>query len=151
MNAQLKILITEQAFNPWAELQAYEQSLQALHGQCGAAAVFVGTMRDFNEGDGVKAMFLEHYPQMTEKYLQKISLQALNEFSLLDTLIIHRVGEILPNDTIVLTAAWSAHRAAAFAGCRLLIESLKTQAPFWKHETLNDNTMRWVEKNTPAE
>lgn len=150
MSAQLKVELTNQIFNAWTALQTYEQQLQTIHGKCGAVAVFVGTMRDYNEGDDVKSMFLEHYPQMTEKYLQKISIQAHADFTILDTLIIHRVGEILPGETIVLTAAWSAHRAAAFAACQFLIETLKASAPFWKQETLQNDSRRWVEKNTPA-
>jgi molybdopterin synthase catalytic subunit len=44
---------------------------------------------------------------------------------------------------------WSAHRAAAFAACRFIMEDLKSKAPFWKKETVQDGT-RWVEKNTPG-
>ena len=84
---------------------------------------------------------------MTEKALETICRDALNEHSILDCLIVHRVGDISPNDAIVLVAAWSAHRGAAFDACRMLIEKLKTDAPFWKKETLNQGE-RWVEKNT---
>jgi len=59
-------------------------------------------MRDYNEGDTVQAMFLEHYPGMTEKYLHSLSETALQRWNILETLIIHRVGDIQPGDTIVL-------------------------------------------------
>ena len=145
----MSIEITSKEFNPWNSLQAYEKNLVALHGKSGAVATFVGTMRDYNDGDSVQAMFLEHYPDMTEKYLQKISDTALKRWDILDTFIIHRVGEILPGETIVLVAVWAGHRAPAFEACRFLIEELKFKAPFWKRETLsNDNGVRWVEKNT---
>jgi molybdopterin synthase catalytic subunit len=143
----MKVEILSKAFHPWESLQTYEKTLINQYGKCGAVATFVGTMRDYNEGDTVQAMFLEHYPGMTEKYLQTISETALQRWDILDTLIIHRVGEIHPGETIVLVAAWAGHRAPAFEACRFLIEELKSRAPFWKHETLNDGT-RWVEKNT---
>ncbi|MEE9342055.1 MAG: molybdenum cofactor biosynthesis protein MoaE, partial [Gammaproteobacteria bacterium] len=108
-----------------------------------ATASFVGTMRDFNAGDRVNAMFLEHYPSMTEKYLQKLVSETNSAFGLLDSLIVHRVGEIRPADPIVLIACWSAHRAAAFDACRHAMEKLKSEAPFWKKERLEESS-RWV-------
>jgi molybdopterin synthase catalytic subunit len=84
---------------------------------------------------------------MTEKYLQKISEEAASKWDILDSLIVHRVGEMLPNDPIVLVAVWSAHRAAAFDASRYLMEELKSRAPFWKKESLTDKS-RWVDKNT---
>jgi molybdopterin synthase catalytic subunit len=70
-------------------------------------------------------------------------------WKLLDILILHRYGDIKPDDSIVLIAVWSAHRGEAFEACRFLIESLKSRAPFWKRETLASGE-RWVDKNTPA-
>jgi len=142
------IQIRDKAFNPWAELQQYQEGM-SLQGKYGATAVFVGSMRDFNEGDKVQAMHLEHYPEMTEQYLEKIVQQAQQKWEILDTLIIHRVGEIFPDDPIVLVAVWSAHRANAFDASRYIMEELKSRAPFWKKETLPDGS-RWVEKNTPG-
>ena len=144
-----KVALFEGAFEPYKELTAYQAYLEQQHGagQYGATTSFVGTMRDFNEGDDVSAMFLEHYAGMTEKALEKICEQAMADYPILDCLILHRVGEIKPNDSIVLVAAWSAHRGAAFDAARMLIETLKTDAPFWKKETLKDGA-RWVEKNT---
>jgi molybdopterin synthase catalytic subunit len=116
-------------------------------GKYGAAAVFVGTMRDINEGDAVQSMSLEHYPGMTEKELERIVDEARSRWQLLDELIVHRVGELGPNDPIVLVAVWSAHRKDAFEACRHIMEALKSRAPFWKKEQL-DEGYRWVEKNT---
>jgi len=143
------VILFDGAFEPYAQLKEYEAGLCEQHGlgQYGATTCFVGTMRDFNEGDDVSAMFLEHYPGMTEKALEAICDQTMNDYPILDCLIIHRVGDIKPNDSIVLVAAWSAHRGAAFDAARMLIEKLKTDAPFWKKETLKDSE-RWVEKNT---
>ena len=136
------------SFDPWQEIQHY-QTQHITEGKFGATASFVGSMRDFNEGDSVRSMTLEHYPGMTESYLNKICDEAKTRWDIIDCLIVHRVGDINPNDPIVLTAVWSAHRAAAFDACRYLMEELKSRAPFWKKETLKESE-RWVEKNTPG-
>jgi len=136
-------------FDPWQEIQQFQNSHPELTGKFGATSVFVGTMRDFNDGKDVSSMFLEHYPEMTQKYLEDISTEASQKWSILDTLIIHRYGEIQPDDPIVLLVVWSAHRAQTIPACSYLIEELKMRAPFWKRETTKNQT-RWVEKNTPV-
>lgn len=148
----MTVLILDQLFSPDELLSAQQQRIDAEHGQgvYGALATFVGTMRDSNEGDQVVSMRLEHYPEMTEKQLEKIITDATTQWPLIDALIAHRVGDILPGEPIVLTAVWSKHRAAAFDACRYLMEALKTDATFWKKESLADNSERWVEKNTPG-
>ncbi len=144
----MKVEILQTDFDAFAEVSRYQTAMQA-EGKFGAAAVFVGSMRDLNEGDRVEQMWLEHYPGMTEKYLQKISHEAIERWDLMDSLIMHRVGQISPADAIVLVAVWSAHRAAAFEASRWLMEELKSRAPFWKKEAL-DKGERWVAKNTPG-
>lgn len=143
------IQIRADKIDPWKELQSYQDSL-AMKGKYGATATFIGTMRDINEGDQVSAMTLEHYPGMTEKYLNKLIEEAQHQWDLLDAMILHRVGEVYPDDTIVVLAIWSAHRADAFSACREIMEKLKSEAPFWKKEELAAGS-RWVEKNTPGE
>lgn len=140
------IEIKDTPFEPYQRLLDYQAEAD-IAGKYGATAVFVGSMREFNQGDNVEAMLLEHYPGMTEKYLQKISEEAASKWDILDSLIVHRVGEMLSNDPIVLVAVWSAHRAAAFDASRYLMEELKSRAPFWKKESLQEDT-RWIEKNT---
>lgn len=141
------VVIAVDKFDPWKSLVAY-QTEHLTDGQFGATATFVGSMRDFNEGDSISAMTLEYYPGMTEAQLQNIIDDAHRQWPLDDALIVHRVGEITPGEPIVLVACWSAHRAAAFEACRFLMEALKSRAPFWKKETLKDESHRWVEKNT---
>lgn len=143
----MRVDVRADSFEPYQALQDYQEQLTT--GQYGATSVFVGSMRDFNEGDDVKKMWLEHYPGMTEKHLQAIADEALQKWDLQDILLVHRVGEINPGDPIVLVATWSAHRAAAFDATRYLMEELKSRAPFWKKEQL-DSSSRWVDKNTPG-
>ena len=89
----MRIELRTQAFHPWTELEVHEERM-SLSGSCGAAAIFVGTMRDFNEGENIQGMFLEHYPGMTETQLRQICEEAAGRWSLLDILVLHRVGEI---------------------------------------------------------
>ena len=146
------VKITGIAFDPWEELSSFQTAMKR-EGEYGACANFVGTMRDMNEGDVVNGMFLEHYPGMTEKHLEKIVQAAKEQWDILEALVIHRVGELLPNDPIVLVAVWSAHRKDAFEASRFIMEDLKSKAPFWKKESLESTGQtaeknRWVEKNT---
>ena len=144
----VRIEVYSEGFEPWSELAAFQQQEPFVASRCGANAVFVGTMRDFNEGDDVTAMRLEHYPAMTQKQLQEITQGAAEKWGLDHVLLLHRVGDILPGDPIVLVAVWSAHRNASFEACRHIMEVLKHTAPFWKQETLDSGDVRWVEKNT---
>ena len=135
-------LLFKSNLNPLKELESY-QNEHLTTGSYGATASFTGTMRDFNAGDDIEQMTLEHYPEMTQKFLDELCEQAKSEWSLMDCLIIHRFGTINPGDPIVLTAAWSAHREEAFSACRFLMEELKARAPFWKKETTQKG-QRWV-------
>jgi molybdopterin synthase catalytic subunit len=101
-------------------------------------------VRDANDGSAVAAMTLEHYPGMTEKALEEICRQAHERWELLDTLVVHRVGALVPGDQIVLVVTLSAHRGHAFEACEFIMDYLKTRAPFWKKEVTGEGA-RWVE------
>lgn len=143
----MAVSLLEAPFDPWRELSRHEAGQAGLAAKFGATASFVGTLRDFNEGDTVHGMFLEHYPGMTEKALEQIAAEAAGRWPLLDCLVIHRVGHIEPGEAIVLVAVWTSHRGDAFDACRHIMEALKSRAPFWKRETLQRG-QRWVESNT---
>ncbi|MEE9326645.1 MAG: molybdenum cofactor biosynthesis protein MoaE [Cocleimonas sp.] len=145
-----KIHIVESIFDPWQLQKDFQDKEMQGRTDYGATASFVGTMRDFNEGDDVHSMELEHYPLMTTKLLNQIVDEAYQKWSMQNVLVVHRVGEILPAEPIVLVAVWSAHRGAAFDVCRFLMEELKHRAPFWKKERLETGSSRWVEENTKA-
>ena len=138
------IRVQTENFDPGAEL---EQLRSRNNGQAGAMVSFTGLVRDLNAGDTVTQLTLEHYPGMTEKALEKIEQQANERWELTATLIIHRVGPLAPNDNIVFVAAASRHRKQAFQACEFMIDTLKTNAPFWKKERLPGGT-RWVETET---
>ncbi len=147
----MKVEIFDKPYDPWQEVRRYQDECLGK-GKFGAMALFVGTMRDLNEGATVTSMTLEHYPEMTQKHLEQITKNAVEQFEVIDVLLMHRVGQVYPSDPIVCVAVWSAHRAAAYDANRFIMEDLKAKAPFWKKETLADNKekQRWVEKNTPG-
>ena len=136
----MPIRIQENDFDVSTEIAA----LRKGDPRVGAVASFVGTVRDINDGSQVKGMTLEHYPGMTEKALEEIIAQAKSRWDIYSTLVIHRVGPLLPEDQIVLVVVTSAHRGEAFAACEFIMDYLKTAAPFWKKED-TPNGARWVD------
>ncbi|HCX67808.1 molybdopterin synthase catalytic subunit MoaE [Parvibaculum sp.] len=109
----------------------------------GALVTFSGLVRDANDGT-VASMELEHYPGMTEKELARIEQEANERWPLQASLIIHRVGKLMPGDNIVLVVTASPHRQAAFEAASFLMDYLKTRAPFWKREDKNGEA-HWVD------
>jgi molybdopterin synthase catalytic subunit len=134
------VRIQENDFDLGAELFALRRNKPRI----GALVSFVGLVRELNEGEGVAEMTLEHYPGMTEKALEAIVSEARRRWTLIDVLLIHRVGRLLPTDQIVLVAVAGTHRGEAFAACELIIDYLKTRAPFWKREVTPAGA-RWVD------
>ena len=116
----------------------------AGQGNVGAMVSFVGLVRDMNDGDAINTLTLEHYPEMTQKALEAIEVEAKTRWNIIDSLIIHRVGSLKPLDQIVLVAVTSAHRGEAFKACEFMMDYLKSSAPFWKKEATNQGE-RWVE------
>ena len=112
----------------------------------GGVCSFVGFVRGINGGEKILAMQLEHYPGMTEHALTEIETIASSKWSLENSLIIHRYGELLPGEKIVFVATAARHRQDAFDSCNFLIDWLKTKAPFWKLEKTSEGE-RWVQLN----
>jgi molybdopterin synthase catalytic subunit len=130
------IAIQEAPFDTAAELAALNAP------GVGGIASFTGVVRG---GDGLSALYLEHYPGMTERALERLADEAAARWPLAGCVVIHRVGRLAVGEAIVLVATASAHRAAALAATAYLIDQLKTRAPFWKAEEFGTGPRRWVE------
>ncbi|MGP0093005.1 MAG: molybdenum cofactor biosynthesis protein MoaE [Xanthobacteraceae bacterium] len=104
----------------------------------GAVATFVGLCRD--EEGKLRALEIEHYSGMAEAEIARVAAEAESRWPLLGLVAIHRYGVIRPGEQIVMVAAASSHRAAAFAAAEMLMDYLKTRAPFWKRALLTDGT-----------
>lgn len=107
----------------------------------GAVVTFLGRVRD--DGGRLSRMEIEHYPGMTEKALGAIAAEAAARWSLEAVLIIHRHGNLLPEEAIMMVATASRHRQAAFEAADFLMDYLKSRAPFWKKEFGTDGA-EWV-------
>lgn len=104
------IKVQAEDFDVGAELAALSRGRTEV----GAVASFIGLVRDVAGPGELSAMTLEHYPGMTERQLEQLEGEALDRWPLDKVLIIHRYGRLLPGDQIVLCAATSSHREAAF-------------------------------------
>ncbi len=120
------------------------QSLIDDNSADGAVVCFVGLVRDFNQGNMVHGLSLEHYPGMTEKALLEIVNQAQQRWPLGRVKVIHRIGDLDLGDQIVFVGVTSCHREAAFEANQFIMDFLKNRAPFWKKER-TPNGARWVE------
>jgi molybdopterin synthase catalytic subunit len=128
----MKVSVQREDFDLGAEVRAISRNTKT-----GAVASFVGLVRDV-------PMTLEHYPGMTQSAIRKIVDEAAGRWQVMDCTVIHRYGDLAPNDQIVLVAVASAHRGDAFAACEFIMDYLKTDAPFWKKEQ-TPNGARWVD------
>ena len=136
----MKVLVQRENFDCGAEIEAIARGNPKI----GGVAAFVGLVRDVNEGAAVRAMNLEHYPGMTEAAIARIIDEARARWEVMDCTVIHRFGELIPTERIVLVVVASGHRADAFAACEFIMDFLKTRAPFWKKEQTPEGA-RWVE------
>ena len=100
----------------------------------GGICSFTGLVREFDLNNKIQTMTLEHYPGMTERSISVILEQAQTRWPVPWIRVVHRVGELLPNEQIVLVMTASAHRDAAFAAAEFIMDYLKTDAVLWKSE-----------------
>ncbi|OIR19325.1 molybdopterin synthase catalytic subunit [mine drainage metagenome] len=124
------VRIQEADFSQDDEIKA----LKAGSRRMGGIATFLGCARDFSEGRDVREISFEAYGSMALAEMKKLRIEAIAKFGLLDARIVHRVATVGAGDNIVFIAAGAEHRAAAFDGCRWLIDELKQRVPIWKKE-----------------
>ena len=125
------------------------RSTQLSH-RIGAIVAFLGLVRDLSKNENLKFMEIEHYPEMSERELKEICLQAASRWELDSISLIHRVGRLYPGENIVLVLVSSAHRGDAFKASEYIMDFLKSKAPFWKKETTISGST-WVDENLSDE
>ncbi len=118
--------------------------LRGTQSDIGAIVNFIGVVREGAGDKKISSLILEHYPGMTERELERIEQEAHARWDLMGSLIIHRYGELVPGDNIVLVITASRHRTDAFQAAAFLMDYLKTSAPFWKKEIIAGQAS-WVE------
>lgn len=110
----------------------------------GATVLFVGTVRDVNDGAPVTALDYSAYTGMAESELAAIALEAAERWSTPDIVIEHRIGNLGLGDASVAIAVAHPHRAEAYEASRYIIEELKRRLPVWKREHYVDGRSEWV-------
>jgi molybdopterin synthase catalytic subunit len=140
MTNPVTIRIQEADFDIAHEISALTQGRTDI----GAVVTFSGICRGGDGGSAISALTLEHYPGMAEAEIARHADQASARWPLTGLTVIHRIGRITPGENIVLVLTASAHRQAAFHAAEFLMDYLKANAPFWKHEESASGT-NWVE------
>lgn len=135
-----RIVIQTQDFSLSEEVNLLEEN----NNEDGAVVTFCGRVRNNNLGLDVKGLTLEHYPEMTEKSLQKIVLTARKKWELGRVTVIHRVGKLFIGEQIVFVGVTSKHRGNAFAANEFIMDFLKVKAPFWKKELTSEGE-KWLD------
>lgn len=121
-----------------------EGELRASGTDIGATACFTGYVRRDPERPQLSGLEIEHYPGMTEKAIETSMIEASDRWPLESVRVVHRIGPLGVGDRIVWVGVASSHRAAAFAACEFIMDTLKTTAPLWKRE-LGLPGKPWVE------
>jgi molybdopterin synthase catalytic subunit len=111
----------------------------------GASILFVGTVRDVNDGKSVQGMDYTAYVAMAEREMGAIAGEAAERFPGSFVVIVHRIGELAIGDASVAVATSNAHRDAAYAASRYAIEQLKARVPIWKREHYTDGSREWID------
>lgn len=114
----------------------------------GGLALFVGVIRDHNDGRNVTAMEYEAYGPMAEAEMGRIEADLARRFPAVRLLLRHRIGRLRVGEVAVVVAAAAPHREDAFAACRAGIEEIKARVPVWKREWGPDGSV-WVDPGAP--
>jgi len=117
---------------------------QLLDAHVGAYASFEGWVRDHNAGRAVSGLRYEAYVQLAESEGQRVLDEARARFDILEAGCVHRVGDLALGELAVWVGVTAAHRDAAFAACRWIIDEVKARVPIWKHERYADGDAGWL-------
>jgi molybdopterin synthase catalytic subunit len=115
----------------------------------GAAVLFLGTVRDHNEGKSVAGLEYEVYPAMAERVLAAIAAEAAQRWAGARIAAVHRGGTLEIGDVAVAVAVSTAHRADAFEAARHVMEEIKLRLPVWKKEAYREQAAQWLDGLTP--
>lgn len=117
---------------------------QLLDARVGGYASFEGWVRDHNDGRAVHGLRYEAYAALAQREGEAILDEALAGFDILDVACVHRTGDLAIGELAVWVGVTAAHRDAAFAACRHVIDEVKSRVPIWKHERYADGDTGWL-------
>jgi molybdopterin synthase catalytic subunit len=127
-----------------APLSVDEAIAQVRHPGAGATCVFLGTVRDHNDGRAVVRLEYEAYAAMATAEMRRIGGEIAAEIAGVRLAIVHRTGSLSVGDVAVVCAASAPHRDEAYRACRALIDRVKARVPIWKREHGPDGAY-WVD------
>ena len=135
----MRSALTDRPLDPAALLAEVQQASN------GASILFVGTVRDTNDGRSVTGIEYSSYAAMASRELDRIASEAAASFGTPDIVVEHRTGSLTLGDASVVIAVAHPHRAAAFDAARFVIEQIKIRVPIWKRELYTDGSREWVD------
>ncbi|MFP7723727.1 molybdenum cofactor biosynthesis protein MoaE [Lysobacter sp. A3-1-A15] len=115
-----------------------------LDERVGAYAGFEGWVRDHNEGRDVDGLRYEAHATLALAEGRRVMDEALAKYGIIEAHCVHRVGELAIGELAVWVGVTAAHRDAAFAACRFVIDEVKARVPIWKHERYRDGDAGWL-------
>jgi molybdopterin synthase catalytic subunit len=118
--------------------------------QHGAISVFVGAVREVNDGRSVSGIEYSAYAAMADQEMERIVAEAESAFGVSAIVVEHRIGVLDVGDTSIAIVCAHAHRAAAMNSTRYIIEEIKKRVPIWKMEQYTDGTREWVDPTRSA-
>jgi len=124
------------------EAAALLRELESQH--VGAVVTFEGRVRDHNEGRAVRGLAYEAYAKLAETEGARIIEEARSRFEIGQVLCVHRIGELSLGELAVWVGVSAAHRDAAFAACRYVIDEVKARVPIWKREHYAGGEAEWL-------
>ena len=152
----IRVSIQQQSFDLAEECRQLAGDIDV--GEVGAQASFIGLVRGSepaaaeqqaiqrpsqHANQTIQALFIEHYPAMTQASIEAICLTACERWPICQARVIHRIGRLAVGEAIVMVLVTASHREAAFAACEYIMDYRKTSAPFWKKAIFNDSE-HWV-------
>ncbi|HUI86992.1 MAG TPA: molybdenum cofactor biosynthesis protein MoaE [Nitrososphaerales archaeon] len=117
---------------------------QVSDDSAGGIAVFIGTVRNINEGKRVRGLTYEVYGPMAEKNMGEIEAEVRKRWPVKKIRLVHRQGKLSVGEVSVVVAVSCEHRGEAFEACRYAIDRIKEKLPLWKQESDAGGRTRWV-------
>jgi molybdopterin synthase catalytic subunit len=109
----------------------------------GGLTLFVGRVRDHDQGKGVIGLDYSAHPSALDT-MRAVCEKVASDHDVHGIAAVHRVGTLAIGDVAVVVATSSAHRGTSFDASRQLIDTLKAEVPIWKHQRFSDGTEEWV-------
>jgi len=127
-----------------APIDAAALSVALAQSRAGACVTFEGWVRDHNAGRAVRGLAYQAYLPLARSEGERILGEAMQRFDLIRAHCVHRIGALGIGDLAVWVGVSAAHRGAAFAACRYIIDEVKQRVPIWKNERYADGDSGWL-------